>query len=180
MVELPRAVLLDPLLLVIKFQIHSEGYGQPMNKPIITVSLITAGLLTLAIACQQPETRKSTSKWHIAPAPSTAAGYGESPLSPAAQKQTQPAASGGYGTTPPVTSKPAEQQISTDTQEAQPDTPTWKIKPPPDAAGYGAAPQVMSEPTEQQPSTSKDEAQPPTSTWKIKPPPDAAGYGKGI
>jgi len=151
-----------------------------MNKPIITVSLITAGLLTLAIACQQPETRKSTSKWHIAPAPSTAAGYGESPLSPAAQKQPKPAASGGYGTTSPIISEPTEQQPSKDVQEVQPSTPTWKIEPPPDAAGYGAAPPVKSEPTEQQPLKDAQEAQPPTSTWKIKPPPDAAGYGKGI
>ena len=108
-----------------------------MNKPIITVSVITVGLLTLAVACQQPDTQKSTSKWHLAPAPSTAAGYGETSQSPAAQEQTQPAASGGYGTTPPVVSEPTDQQPSTSENEAQPPTSTWKIKPPPDAAGYG-------------------------------------------
>ena len=108
-----------------------------MNKPIITVSVITAGLLALAVACQQPDTQKNTSKWHLAPAPSTAAGYGETPPSPAAQKQTQPAASGGYGATPPVTSEPTDQQPSTGENEVQPPTSTLKIKPPPDAAGYG-------------------------------------------
>jgi len=111
-----------------------------MKKSLMTVSIIAAGLLLFAIACQQPEKKGSSSGWNMAPAPSTTAGYGAPPLPPAVQEETPPAATTGgygYGASPPVTSESVEQQQSTGGYGSQPPSSTIKIEPPPAAGGYG-------------------------------------------
>lgn len=111
-----------------------------MKKTLITVSIIATGLLVLVIACQQPEKKGDSSGWHIAPAPSTTAGYGAPPLSPAVQEETPPAATTGgygYGASPPTISESVEQQPSTGGYGSQPSSSTIKIEPPPAAGGYG-------------------------------------------
>jgi hypothetical protein len=133
-----------------------------MKSPNMAVCAITAGLLVLAAACQQSETGKSYSKWHLAPAPSSAPGYGVPLLPPDAEGKTSPAATTNgddAGPSPTVTSESSGQQPSSGDNGSQTSTPILKIEPPPSAGGYGS--------------------QTSTPTWKIEPPPSpAGGYGK--
>jgi hypothetical protein len=128
------------LPLDINFKITLDKKELSMKKSLIAVSIIAAGLLVLVIACQQPEKKGDSSGWRIAPAPSTAAGYGAPPLSPAVQEETPPVAPTGgygYGASPPSISESVEQQPSTGGYGSQPPSSTIKIEPPPAAGGYG-------------------------------------------
>jgi hypothetical protein len=124
----------------INFKITLDKKELSMKKSLIAVSIIAAGLLVLVIACQQPEKKGASAGWHIAPAPSPAAGYGTPPLSPAVQEGTPPAATTGgygYGAAPSTISESVEQQPSTSGYGSQPPSSTIKIEPPPTAGGYG-------------------------------------------
>ena len=152
-----------------------------MKKSILAGCTILTGIFFFVIACQQSEKGKTNPKWQLAPAPSSAPGYGAPPVPPAVQEETIPSLTtipNGATASPPVANDLTEHQPATAGYGNQGPAPVLKLVPPPPAGGYGTQDPIENLNKETSPPTGGYGNQPFTPTWTIEPPPSAAGYGK--
>jgi hypothetical protein len=145
-----------------------------MKNSMIAWCTLLAAILFFVIACQQSEKGKTHSKWQLAPAPSSAPGYGAPPVPPAVEEETTPSSTA----TLPVADGIPEHQPAAGGDGNQAPAPNIKVVPPPPAGGYGAQDPVQSLQKQTPPPSGGYGNQPLTPTWTIEPPPSAAGYGK--